>query len=97
MTQVNLPTMIIDERTAELCRLVHLIVSSIADDVASIAIEPVLTAEHRTIIQVQASRGDRGKLIGREGRVAEALRHYIRAYQLQHGGSYGFDLRGTDT
>ena len=86
--------MTIDERTAELCHLVHLIVSSIADDVASIETKPMLTADHRTFIQVQVNELDRGKLIGRDGRIAEALRQYVRAYQEQHGGSYGLDIRG---
>ena len=83
-----------DERTAELCRLVHLIVSSIADDVASIETKPVLTAGHRTLIEVQVNERDRGKLIGRGGRIAEALRQYVRAYQEEHGGAYDLDIRG---
>ena len=84
-----------DERTAELCRLVHLIVSSIADDVASIETKPVITADHRTFIHVQVNERDRGKLIGKDGRVAKALRQYVRAYEEQHGGSYGFDISGS--
>ncbi len=83
-----------DERTAELCRLVHLIASSIADDVASIETKPVLTADHRTFLQVQVNEHDRGKLIGRDGRIAEALRQHVRAYESQHGGNYGLDVRG---
>ena len=84
-----------DERTAELCRLVHLIARSIADDVASIAVRPVLTADHRTFIEVQVNERDRGKLIGRDGRIAEALRQYVRAYAERHGGDYGLDIRGS--
>lgn len=83
-----------EERTNELCRIVHFMVRSIADQVSSIVVEPVSTADGRTIISVQVSDSDRGKLIGKHGRVAEAIRQYVRAYQEQHGGIYGFDIRG---
>ena len=95
--EVDSRTMTPDERTAEMCRLVHLIVSSIADDVASIDTRPVLTADHRTFIQVQVNERDRGKLIGRDGRIAEALRQYVSAYQSQHGGAYGLAFEAGDT
>ena len=82
-----------DERTLDLCRLVHLVVRSIADDGASIKIEPVVTAGDRIIIQIHADETDYGKLIGRGGRVAEALRELVRAYQRRQGGSYGLNVR----
>ena len=93
-SQLKFLVMIIDERTAELCRLVYLIVGSMADDVTCIEVQPVMTANRYTFIQVQVSETDRGKLIGRDGRVAEALRQYVRAYQSQHGGAFGLNIRG---
>ena len=71
--------MVIDERTGELCRILHLMVSSFVNNVAAIVVAPLQTADGRTFIQIQVDPGDRGKLIGRDGRVADALRQYIRA------------------
>ncbi len=71
--------MVVDERTGQLCQIVQLMVCSIVTAVAAIIGAPVTPADGRMIIQIQVDSGDRGKLIGRDGRVAEALRQYARA------------------
>ena len=83
-----------DERTHELCRIVHFMVRSIADQASSIVVEPMLTANGVTLVCVQVSDSDRDKVIGKDRRVEEALRHYVRAFQEEHGGHYGFDILG---
>ena len=83
-----------EERTAQLCKALHLISRSIADYESSVIVMPTLTASGRTIFQLNVDSRDRGYLIVRDGRVAEALRQYVRAYQLHHGGRYGFDVEG---
>ena len=85
-----------DDRTAELRRLIYLIVSSIADDVHSILIEKVDLPGVQTCFQVHVAAGDRGKVIGCDERVDAAIRQYVRAYQIRHGGSYSVRISGTD-
>ena len=92
---IHLPPMTNDERTNELCRIVPFMVRSIADQASSIVVDTALSEGGRTIISVHVSDSDRGKLIGREGQVADALRQYVLAYQLQHGGAYGLDILGS--
>lgn len=45
-----------------------------------------------TVFQVRVAETDMGKVIGREGRTAKALRSLIHAASLKHGRRYTLDI-----
>ena len=82
-----------DARTRWLCDNLRLIAASIVDDTSSIEVESCVTSLGRIVVQLSVSSNEIGKLIGRDGRMAEALRCYVKAYEIKHGGKYGIIVR----
>ena len=58
--------------------LIRTILSSIVDDVESITIESSKT-EKGTLFEVKVAKGDVGKVIGKQGRVASSIRTIAKA------------------
>lgn len=86
-------TMALDEsRTNALCSLLVLIISHLADDVASVSVDAIDTGVY-IHITIRVATNDLGRVIGRDGRMAIALRDYVRAYRLQHGGKYRIEIQ----
>ena len=83
-----------DARTRWLCDNLRIIVASVVDDVSAINVEPCSTSHGRIVVQITVSSEEIGKLIGRDGRMVEALRGYVKAYEQKHGGKYGVAVRG---
>jgi predicted RNA-binding protein YlqC (UPF0109 family) len=53
--------------------LVEMLVRALVDDKEAVQVTAV-SSEHNTIIEVHVAQGDFGKLIGKQGRHAEAIR-----------------------
>ena len=83
-----------DVRTRWLCDNLRLITASLVDGVSAIEIEPYVTSRGRIVVQITVSSQEIRKLIGQDGRMAEALRDYVKAYEEKHGGKYGIAVRG---
>ena len=82
-----------DARTRWLCENVRLITTYIVEDASAIQVDACEISPGRVTVQVSVSSDEIGKLIGRDGRMAEALRGYIKAYEKKHGGRYGLAIQ----
>ena len=49
-----------------------------------------------TVVELTVAPGDVGKVIGRQGRIAESLRTLVSATAHHHGGKASLDIRGTN-
>ena len=83
-----------EARTRWLCDNLRLITAFLVDDTGAIEVEPCMTSHGRIVVQITVSSEEVGKLIGRDGCMAEALRGYVEAYEEKHGGKYGVAVRG---
>ncbi len=70
----------------ELPDLLEFLCPYLVDDPSEIRIE-TLTGQKAMILQVHVAKDDMGKIIGRNGRVANALRTLIGAAALRDGWS----------
>lgn len=71
-----------NDRVAELLRVM---VESIVDDTDSVVVEEVPSKNPGVLFQVKVSKDDVGKVIGKEGRVASALRTVAKAAGAKQG------------
>jgi predicted RNA-binding protein YlqC (UPF0109 family) len=65
--------------------LLRTMVSSIVDDVHGVVVEEVPSKNPGKLYQVKVSRDDVGKVIGKEGRIASALRTVAKAAGAKSG------------
>jgi predicted RNA-binding protein YlqC (UPF0109 family) len=49
-----------------------------------------------TVVELTVAAGDVGKVVGRQGRTAEALRTLVSATAHHHGGKASLDIRGAN-
>jgi predicted RNA-binding protein YlqC (UPF0109 family) len=49
-----------------------------------------------TVVELTVAPGDVGKVVGRQGRTAEALRTLVSATAHHHGGKASLDIRGAN-
>jgi len=66
--------------------LLHFMTSYLVDDPDQVRIE-ILEGQRAMILQVYVAPEDMGKVIGRNGRVAKAMRELIRAAAMRDGKS----------
>jgi uncharacterized protein len=66
--------------------LLHFMTSYLVDDPDQVRIE-TLEGQRAVILQVYVAAEDMGKVIGRNGRVAKAMRELIRAQAMREGKS----------
>jgi predicted RNA-binding protein YlqC (UPF0109 family) len=64
--------------------LVEYIVKSLVDDPASVAVT-VLEGERSTVLELRVAPGDIGKVIGKQGRIAKAIRTVLQAATAKDG------------
>ena len=69
----------------EVSNLVRCIVSSIVDDVDKIKITEAKEEDGSVLFEVIVSKNDVGKLIGKDGRIAIAIRTIVKASGAKHG------------
>lgn len=66
-------------------RVVRYVVSSIVDDQEAVQVTMVDRGEDKIAAQVQTARGEMGRVIGRGGRVARAIRTVAQAAAEEEG------------
>ena len=64
--------------------LVEYIAKALVDDPASVRVNEV-QGEHVTVIELRVARADLGKVIGKQGRTARALRTILNASATKQG------------
>jgi len=72
--------------------LVEFMARLLVDDPAAVSVraEP---GEAGLLIELRAAPGDMGKMIGRQGRIARALRAVVRAAAVRHGVRVMLDIK----
>jgi predicted RNA-binding protein YlqC (UPF0109 family) len=71
--------------------LVRKIAWAFVDDESAVRIE-IIPSEHGTVFRLYSAENDVGKLIGKHGRNAQALRVIITAIGLTQGVHYNLDI-----
>jgi len=66
-------------------RLVEYIARSLVDDPASVEVREVRNDRHALVLELHVAPDDYGKVIGRQGRVAKAMRTLLRAGGTREG------------
>ncbi|MDR2078904.1 MAG: KH domain-containing protein [Treponema sp.] len=64
--------------------LVEYIVKSLVDDPSSVEVT-VIEGEKSTILELRVAAGDIGKVIGKHGRIAKAIRTVLQAATAKNG------------
>ena len=80
--------------TAETSAILHLLVRAMVTDKDSVHITNTLT-KHGVTFHVHVSRGEAGKMIGAQGRIARSLRIVLMSIGKQNGLSYGLFFEET--
>lgn len=69
----------------ELESLIKVMVSSIVDDESSVSVAEAETDKEGILFEVKVGKDDVGKVIGKQGRVANAIRTVAKASGAKHG------------
>jgi predicted RNA-binding protein YlqC (UPF0109 family) len=64
--------------------LVEYIAQGLVDDVDAVRVKEIRTA-HGTVLELRVARPDMGRVIGKEGRVANAMRAVLRVPAVRSG------------
>ena len=70
-------------------KVVRYIASEIVDDAESVEVEVMPDGEEAVLVEVRTAKSDMGRVIGRRGRVARAIRTVARAA----GDEEGLDVQ----
>lgn len=73
-------------------RVVRFVVSSIVDDKEAVEVTMVERGEDEVVAQVRTAAGEMGRVIGRGGRVARAIRTVAQAAAEEEGLTSGVEF-----
>lgn len=73
-------------------RVVTYVVKSIVDDPDSVEVEMVQQGPNEVVAEVRTAKGDLGRVIGRRGRVAKAIRAAAAAAGEEEGITAGVEF-----
>lgn len=73
-------------------RVVAYVVRSIVDDPESVVVEVVQQGPNEVVAEVRTAKGDMGRVIGRRGRVAKAIRAAAAAAGEEEGITAGVEF-----
>ncbi len=71
--------------------LIEYIAKSLVDDPSAVEVQEV-DGERGTIIELRVAQGDIGKVIGKYGRIAKALRTVLSASASKTGKRYSLEI-----
>jgi predicted RNA-binding protein YlqC (UPF0109 family) len=87
-------TAVTDARTA-LTQLVTFVARSLVDQPDAVEVE-VREDAQGMLVALRVAPGDMGKVIGRQGRIARALRQVVRAAAVRTGTRAMLDIRSSE-
>lgn len=71
--------------------LIEYIAKSLVDDPSSVSVQEV-EGDKSTVIELRVAQGDIGKVIGKYGRIAKALRTVLSASASKTGKRYSLEI-----
>ena len=71
--------------------LVRFIAKSLVDDPDAVQVETKQDGEY-TVIKLHVAPGDMGKVIGKKGRIAKAIRTVVKAASVKDNGKYSVEI-----
>lgn len=71
--------------------LVEYIAQGLVDDVDKVRVKEIRTS-HGTLIELRVARRDMGRVIGKEGRVANAMRAVLRVPAMRSGKQVSLEI-----
>lgn len=71
--------------------LVRFIAKSLVDDPDAVQVETKQDGEY-TVIELHVAPGDMGKVIGKKGRIAKAIRTVVMAASVKDNGKYSVEI-----
>ena len=71
--------------------LVKYIISALVDDKDSFSVQTVMEGDN-TVINITVDKKEIGKVIGKQGRIAKAIRMLVKAAGKGAGGKYYVDI-----
>lgn len=71
--------------------LIETIAKSLVDDPGAVNVN-VITGEKSTILELRVGAGDVGKIIGRGGEIAKAMRRLVMAVSVKNGRHVVFEI-----
>jgi predicted RNA-binding protein YlqC (UPF0109 family) len=71
--------------------LIEYIVKSLVDDPAGVEVN-VIDGEQSTILELRVAQGDMGKVIGKHGRIAKAIRTILLAATVKDGKRVALEI-----
>jgi predicted RNA-binding protein YlqC (UPF0109 family) len=79
-------------KTSPLCAVVEVVAKALVDHPGSVKVKES-TRRGMTIVELTTAPGDMGKIIGRQGRTAAALRTLVSVAAERHGIRAQLDIR----
>ena len=73
-------------------RLVEYIAKSLVDDPAAVQVREVRNDRNALVLELHVAPDDYGKVIGRQGRVARAMRSLLRAGGTREGRNTSLEI-----
>ena len=71
--------------------LVRFIAKSLVGDPDAVQVETKQDGEY-TVIELHVAPGDMGKVIGKKGRIAKAIRTVVKAASVKDNGKYSVEI-----
>ncbi len=81
----------VNSEDTQLCEMLRTVLRSLVDEPNAIQLQPLSTADG-VVFQVRCAASDLGKLIGKSGRTARALRTILSGNSVITGRKYSLDL-----
>ena len=79
-------------KTSPLCAVVEVVAKALVDHPGSVKVKES-TRRGMTVVELTTAPGDMGKIIGRQGRTAAALRALVSVTAERHGLRAQLDIR----
>ena len=78
--------------TDEMVELVSYIAKNLVDEPDEVKVSAAEN-ESETVIELNVAKDDMGKVIGKQGRIANAIRAIVHAASVKSGGKYLVEIR----
>ena len=80
-----------EQRESSMKEMVRYIAEALADEPKNVEVVEI-QGSHSTIVELKVSERDRGKIIGRQGRTADAMRTLLKAAGRKVGKTYILEI-----